>query len=160
MKTYYYINAARQQAGPIAINDFSKNNITAETIVWCNGMPDWKRAGDIAELSSYFKAQTPPPYQQTPPLYQSQNQAATPPIEEQCPNNYMVFSILSTLLCCLPAGIVAIIYASKVEKDWVQGNKAEAKKNSEQAKMWCIISLAGGVIAGIIGFICGFLGAL
>ena len=30
------------------------------------------------------------------------------------PNNYMVLAIIGAIFCCLPIGIVAIIYASQV----------------------------------------------
>ena len=36
-----------------------------------------------------------------------------PPIGTTIPN-YLVFAILTTVLCCLPTGIPAIIYASQV----------------------------------------------
>jgi len=59
----------------------------------------------------------------------------TPP-----PDNHMVWAILSTVLCCLPLGIVAIIKASKVEQLWYQGFHAEAQKAADDAKKWSIYS--------------------
>ena len=44
--------------------------------------------------------------------------SAQPPGIIQTPNvyvpNYLVFAILSTVLCCLPAGIPAIVYAAQI----------------------------------------------
>ena len=37
------------------------------------------------------------------------------------PDNYLVWAILSTVFCCLPLGIVAIVKASKVDALWAQG---------------------------------------
>ena len=63
------------------------------------------------------------------------------------PDNNMVWAILSTVLCCLPLGIIAIIKASKVEQLWYQGFHAEAQKAADDAKKWAIWS---AVSIGII----------
>lgn len=60
--------------------------------------------------------------------------------------NYLWQSIVVTVLCCLPLGIPAIVYASKVNNALMQGNQAAAKQASDSAKMWCIISLVAGVV--------------
>jgi hypothetical protein len=41
--------------------------------------------------------------------------------------------ILCTVLCCLPLGIVSIVYASKVSGLWAQGRYAEAQEASANA---------------------------
>lgn len=64
--------------------------------------------------------------------------------------NYLVFAILSTVLCCLPAGIVAIIYAAQVNSKAQMGDLAGAKAASDNAKMWCWISFGLG-LAVIVG---------
>ncbi|MCK8524095.1 CD225/dispanin family protein [Aquimarina sp. D1M17] len=65
---------------------------------------------------------------------------------QQRPKNYLVESILVTIFCCLPLGIVGIINASKVNSAFDQGNYDEANKASADAKKWTRI----GFIAGII----------
>lgn len=62
----------------------------------------------------------------------------------QKPENYLVWAILSTLLCCLPFGIVAIIKATQVDTYWAQGNYDEAVASANSAKKWTI---AGAVSA-------------
>ena len=52
----------------------------------------------------------------------------------------MVWAILSTILCCMPLGVVAIIKASKVEQLWYQGFHAEAQRAADDAKKWSIYS--------------------
>lgn len=155
MKKYFYINSNGQQVGPISMDQFENQEINKDTLVWCEGMSQWMKAGEVAELESLF-IPTPPAVQSVPPI---------PPVPQsapikKCPENYMVFSILTTILCCLPAGIAAILYSSKVDKAWAQGNEEEAIKNSDQARLWCIISLVGGIIVFGISFIAGFLSSL
>jgi hypothetical protein len=66
--------------------------------------------------------------------------------------NYLVFSILATVLCCIPAGIPAIVYSAQVNSKLLQGDLAGAQAASSNAKMWCWISFGLG-LATIGGFI-------
>ena len=105
--------------------------------------------------------QQPPQYGAPSPLYgapspqygaQPPQQFAGPPTHqpgEQLPN-YLVHSILATVLCCLPAGIVGIVYASQVNGKLAAGDYAGAKKSSDQAKLWCIISVAAAFLFWVI----------
>jgi len=84
--------------------------------------------------------------------------SAQPPGIIQTPNvyvpNYLVFAILSTVLCCLPTGIPAIVYAAQVNGKLQLGDIAGAQAASKNAKMWCWISFGLGLafcfIYGII----------
>ena len=58
----------------------------------------------------------------------------------QKPDNYLVWAILSTVLCCWPFGVVAIVMASKVDSLWASGCYDEACQASKDAKKWSIIS--------------------
>lgn len=59
--------------------------------------------------------------------------------------NYLVFAILTTVFCCLPAGIPAIVYAAQVNGKLQAGDLAGAQDASKNAKMWCLISLGLGL---------------
>lgn len=52
------------------------------------------------------------------------------------PDNYLVWAILSTVLCCLPLGIVAIIKATQVDTLWAQGDYEGAVQAARDAKRW------------------------
>ena len=62
-------------------------------------------------------------------------------LTNQKPDNYLVWAILSTVLCCMPFGIVAILKASQVDTFWTQGNQTEAIEAANAAKKWTIISV-------------------
>lgn len=64
--------------------------------------------------------------------------------------NYLVQSILATLCCCLPFGIVAIIFASQVNTKLATGDIAGAMDSSKKAKMWCWVSLACWLVGVVI----------
>jgi hypothetical protein len=64
--------------------------------------------------------------------------------------NYLVFAILTTLFCCLPAGIPAIVYAAQVNGKLQAGDVAGAQVASKNAKMWCWIALGAGIAIFVI----------
>lgn len=68
-------------------------------------------------------------------------------------NNYMALSILTTIFCCIPFGIVAIVYSSKASKLLGFGDIQGAIEASKKAKMWGIIALVCGVIFWLIHLI-------
>ncbi|GGH47932.1 hypothetical protein IA57_00210 [Mangrovimonas yunxiaonensis] len=68
------------------------------------------------------------------------------------PNSYLALAIISTILCCLPAGIVSIIYATKVNTLYEDGKYDEAEKASKNAKTWGIVSIALAVLIYVVVF--------
>lgn len=159
MKEYYYLDAEHQQKGPIDPSEFMRLGITKHTLLWKNGMAGWQAAGMIPELALYFQAAPPPPpaAEATPPRPTPQS---APQPTAQKPDSLLIWSILSTVLCCLPLGIVAIVYSTKVDSLWAQGAYEEAEQAAKNAKTWCIVSAVLGVIGGIGAFFMGMLGAL
>lgn len=85
---------------------------------------------------------TPPPYPQGPEGAAGGYQAP--------PDNYLVWAILSTVLCCLPLGIVSIVKSAKVNTLWAQGQHDEARKTAEDAKKFAIWSAIAGVVVGVV----------
>ena len=74
--------------------------------------------------------------------------------------NYLVQSILCTVFCCMPFGIVGIVYAASVNSKTASRDYRGAKQASESAKMWCWVSfgshLALIVIYLVVLFAIGF----
>ena len=60
-------------------------------------------------------------------------------------NSHLVDAILVTLCCCLPFGIVGIVFAAMCKSEIGIGNYALAKEYSEKAHMWNMIGLGLGV---------------
>jgi hypothetical protein len=60
--------------------------------------------------------------------------------------NYLVQSILVTVLCCWAFGIPAIIYAAQVDGKVREGDVEGARRASNLAKVWCWVSFAVGLI--------------
>lgn len=72
----------------------------------------------------------------------------------QKPDNFLVWAILSTMFCCLPLGVVSIVYASKVNNLWSAGNYDEAIEAADKARSWFWWAFALGIISNIISAIC------
>lgn len=66
------------------------------------------------------------------------------------PNNNMALAIFTTLCCCLPTGIYAIIRANKVNEFWALGLHNEAYLAASDAKKWSIIGLVLGLIWQVV----------
>jgi len=73
-------------------------------------------------------------------------QAVQPEQPEPCPPTNLVWAIISTVLCCIPTGIVAIIYALKVTNKYREGDIEGAKRASEVGAWWCIATIILGII--------------
>ncbi|HXQ74125.1 MAG TPA: CD225/dispanin family protein, partial [Pyrinomonadaceae bacterium] len=65
--------------------------------------------------------------------------------------NYLVLAIIS-LFCCLPLGVVAIIFAAQVNGKVAAGDTAGALDASKKAKMFSYISIGLG-LAGILCYV-------
>lgn len=62
---------------------------------------------------------------------------------------YLIFAIISTLLCCLPLGIVAIVYACKINSLQRNGDYAGAQNAAKKAKMFTIIGTVAALVVSI-----------
>lgn len=65
------------------------------------------------------------------------------------PKTWLAESILATLFCCLPFGIVGIVFASKVSSLYASERYDEAEQASADAGKWTKISFWVG-LAGIL----------
>ncbi|WP_347921691.1 CD225/dispanin family protein [Pontimicrobium sp. SW4] len=66
------------------------------------------------------------------------------------PDSYLALAIISTIICCLPLGIVSIVYATKVNSLYADGNYDEAIRASKNAKTWGLVSVAVAVVGFLI----------
>ena len=66
--------------------------------------------------------------------------------------NHLVWAILMTLFCCLPGGIVALAYASRVDTLVATGNIAAETEASNKASFWCLVSLFTPIL-GIVAYL-------
>jgi hypothetical protein len=82
------------------------------------------------------------------------SQEWTPPPSSGAPAsvpNYLVPAIIS-LFCCLPLGIVGVIFAAQVNGKVAAGDTTGALEAAKKAKMFSFIAIGLGLL-GIIGYV-------
>lgn len=131
---FYTING-QQQPNPTTISNIEgmirSGTITSSDMVVRDGWTDWKRVSETAEFGS-IKA---------------------PSTENNKPSNYLVPAILSLLCCCLPFGIVSVVYATQVDSKWNSGDHAGAQQAAGSAKMWFWIAFGLGMATNSVWII-------
>lgn len=68
-----------------------------------------------------------------------------------CPRRWALESLLVTLFLCLPLGIAAMVYSSKVESRYALGRYDEAVAASARARWLCIAGACVGAVIWAIG---------
>jgi hypothetical protein len=164
----WYFARGNQQQGPVAlqaIQDMLRNGQLQPTdLVWRQGMASWLAASQVPEVYGQQGqvAAPAPPY--APPGQPALGQYGAPgqpmPYYGQQPippgqtiPNYLVQSILVTLFCCLPFGIVSIVYAAQVNSKLAAGDYAGALDSSQKAKTWSMWSFIIGLVFTVGYFI-------
>ncbi|XP_033642277.1 proline-rich transmembrane protein 1-like isoform X2 [Asterias rubens] len=69
------------------------------------------------------------------------------------PNDHLIASVLVTLFCCCPFGIIAILKSMDVRTRIASGDLAGAQEVSRQAKTWCTVALVTGIALEVIGIV-------
>ena len=164
----YWIIVDDHHAGPFTAQHLLDTGLMADTLVWCEGLPDWTRAELVPELAEGLRvralAQQPQPQpartdgdrmqeHAAPAGQQFQQPAQTQPVQamqqpvEPCPPAYIAWSIIATLLCCTIVGIPGIIFASMTKSAYYKGDIVKAKRYSELAQWFIIASIVLGAVS-------------
>lgn len=165
----FWIRIDGLQEGPMEIDQLKKHNITPTTYVWCAGMKDWAYARDVADLKDVIvtvesteegyassamdettdDVTTPQPETQVDEEVAPAKQPKPEPVQSKrpCPPNNLVWAILATILCCQFTGIIAIIFAAQVNNKYYREGYKAAKKYSDMAGIWCIISVVLAILS-------------
>ena len=143
-----FVGKNDKRYGPFPIEKVNESiangEFSLDDLGWYEGLGEWK---PLRNIEGIVGATVVPAVVSNPP-----NNAGVP--AEQVPSN-LVWAILSTLCCCLPLGIVSIVYASKVAGYIVAGDIEKAKENSKKAAMWAWISFGVSFLGFIIWLIIG-----
>lgn len=98
------------------------------------------------------KAAKSPRPDELPPVYVMQEGTTIPPRvpQEPMPPTYLVWAIVATICCCLPAGVAAIVFSSQVSSRYYARDYEGARRASRQAEIWIIVSIVAGVIVNAL----------
>ena len=133
----FYVLENGERKGPYTIEELRQGKLSPDTLVWTEGETGWRKAGEMPALAGLFPSSIPP----VPPAEEA---APRPPM----PKTWLVESILVMVLCCLPFGLVGLVYASKVETAYWAKDYAQAGRYSQSAKKWTLWGV--GCAAGCV----------
>jgi hypothetical protein len=135
---YRIIGADGKEYGPASAEQLrqwtAEGRVNNQTRVQAEGGTEWKALADFPELTPATVPSPPPPA------------PAATTVRPHVPN-YLASSILVTLFCCLPFGIVAIVHAAQVNTKLAAGDVPGAELASRRARQWCWASVAGWFLA-------------
>src|SRR6266481_3756496 len=125
------IGADGKQYGPVSAEQIrqwlAEGRARPETLAQVEGSADWKPLNQLPEFAATAPVGVVPPPMPPPAIdYQPRPNVPT----------YLVPAILSTLFCCLPFGIVAIVFAAQVGSRLNAGDVAGAQRASANARTW------------------------
>lgn len=168
---HYWIVVDEEPRGPMTFDEAVAAGITGSTPVWRPGLDDWTEAARVEEFAALLDeppAAEPPAAPETasapeavPPVPAAPVPAvpavpaapspeppepAPAPADAPLPVNYLPYAIAATLLCCTPLGIVAIIYAARTGRYIDLGDIEAARRSSETAEWWVIITIVAGLV--------------
>lgn len=152
MNRYFYIDSEGKQKGTFSPEELRQENIRKETLVWAQGMEQWKRADEVSELQFLFmgtvqSAASETANADTPVQSYSQQPVSSAPAQPM-PKTWLVESILATILPFILCssllsllGIIGIVYAAQVESFYNRGDYSGAEEASRSAAKWTKIAL-------------------
>lgn len=121
----YFLTINGQNIGPITAERVFDYPVTPETLIWHEGLTDWiPLKQDSALFTEYINRNPEPPIYSVNPIPRNK-----PPK----PSSYLAFSIITTICCCLVTGIIAIVYSTKVDSAYYNGDYEKAFKYSKTA---------------------------
>lgn len=157
----YYIVKNGQNAGPFEVGELQAQGLTAETYVWCEGMADWKHAGEVAELAELLKPVIPPvpPTPPTPPAPPASPVSPTPQVAQTTPVsstenklfNWLPYAIVATVLGTLffgigsVPGVIAIVLSINAQRMHRQGYYEQARQKNRLAMILTIVGAGLGM---------------
>lgn len=59
MKKYFYSNG-QEKEGPVTLEELKQKDIQPKTLIWHEGLDDWKEAESVEELRELFELSPPP----------------------------------------------------------------------------------------------------
>lgn len=105
-------------------------------------------ADEPAQMQTQTRAPEPQAayFNAAPSAMSPGNQSSAPAERKPMPKSYLLWAILATIFCCMPAGIVAIVFSTQVSSRYFVGDEAGAEKASNRAQIWIIASIVLSII--------------
>ncbi len=116
----YYLHKGKKQEGPYTLDDLKNKNVTRQTSIWYEGLPEWTAAGNIEELSALFKV-LPPEFKPAANLGSTTHNIAAEGPKRNGKTTLKVVGILGLL-------VIALIAVANTNHNSDQGNESYVEK--------------------------------
>lgn len=159
---YYYVDSDGATKGPFPLNYFKTNHINGHSWIWHEGLPQWIEAHTIPSLRQYMRNDIPVSFSAKKGVIDFEKERMHIPskdilpqteldvLRSRVPKTWLIEAILITIFCCIPFGVVAIVYASRVAPFWRRGLYGESIAASNKAGMWVKITVTITIIMWIL----------
>jgi hypothetical protein len=155
---YFVVGTNGERFGPASVDELNKwateGRVNTTTMVVAEGLTDMMLISNVPGFR--LEAVVIPPVNN----FQYPRQG----IPNNLRSQYLVKAILATLFCCLPVGIVAIVYAAKVDSLSRSGDIYGAEDAARKANLWANwsigLSLTGTFLYIILIVVLGATGNL
>lgn len=158
MKYFIIVNGENQ--GPFEASELVNYGLTADSYVWCEGMPEWKHASEVAEVAAFIRPAFPPiPDTPTPPPAPTPKPAPTPTPAVNAEGkffNWLPLAIVATVLGTIfylvgsIPGSIAILKAIQARRMYSQGYIEQAMQCNRVAMILTLVGAGIGLTAIII----------
>lgn len=128
----YYILQNNTKQGPFSIEELKHMNVNAYTMVRSINDSNWKEAKEMPELSGVLSSLP-----------------SETPVLDAMPKTWLLESHLVGCTWSL-LGLIGMINAFKVEKEYKKGNYQKALQYSNKARKWVVRGLYAGLIKLIL----------
>lgn len=145
MKIWIHIDGA--QEGPYTLEELPLDRMTDQTPVWYDGLSDWTVAGKAPATAHLFQLKNDS-FSEEKESHQNEYVELKPEqVRSQskevkkCPPTFFAWSIILTLICCNPVGIIPIVTGFYTRSRWHNQNFESARKLSNITEWWVMITI-------------------
>ena len=143
---FFYFDQTNQKCGPVSAQQLKE--LAARGIIGQHTPmeTDTGHKGVAGQIPGLFPAPSPAP---TQPVHVTSPSDDDDVEHVSHVSDYLIWSIITTICCCMPLGLIGVIYSVLGKSDLKAGNHDDAVKKSKIA-FWCNLV---GLILGLIIFV-------
>lgn len=141
MKKYFYADG-KEKHGPLSLDELKRQDISNKTLIWFEGLDDWKLAGELDDIKPILELNTPPlsnlekkPIEENE-LKKENTQKLTPPGLKTASIGWIIAGFIFSIL----GGYLGLI---------IGFNYAYGNYNKETKRLGWVIAILG-IISAVI----------
>lgn len=148
---YWLATAEQEKIGPLTFDELiASPHFGPDVRIWRQGLTSWVKASRLPELASRFGS-APAEVVEVEEVAvaaasSDAGQSAERETRPERPRSYLGWGIAALILCCMVPAIVSVIYSTFVGSRYADGDYEGARRASETAEMWLLVSIVAGIV--------------